>query len=151
MAVSGVESLGKAATENVINPATTALRDPNLQQNVSSYVGTFGQKVSEIGSKGFAMASDVATKGYDAASGGNTYSPVKSNNYSPSHSYQPMNSSERDGKIVSHSDDDEWNAWGEPQTQLISPKDPIPLDIDKKEEEATEDTKIAKADDWQEF
>lgn len=45
LAVSGAETLGKTVTENVIKPTTTAVRDPNFNQNVSSYVGTFTQKV----------------------------------------------------------------------------------------------------------
>lgn len=45
LAVSGAEQVGKIASENVIKPTTTAIRDPNFQSNMSTYVNTFGQKV----------------------------------------------------------------------------------------------------------
>ncbi len=45
LAVSGAETLGKTVTENVIKPTAAAVRDPDFQQNLTSYVGTIGQKV----------------------------------------------------------------------------------------------------------
>ncbi|KAI8827659.1 putative GTPase activating protein for Arf-domain-containing protein [Chytriomyces cf. hyalinus JEL632] len=45
LAVSGAEQLGSTLTETVIKPTTTALRDPNLTNNLSSTIGAMSQKV----------------------------------------------------------------------------------------------------------
>ena len=46
IAVSGAETLGKTVTESVIKPTATAIRDPDFNKNMQSYVTTFSQKVS---------------------------------------------------------------------------------------------------------
>jgi ADP-ribosylation factor GTPase-activating protein 1 len=38
LAVSGATVLGNSLNENVIAPASTALRDPNLTNNIQSYI-----------------------------------------------------------------------------------------------------------------
>ena len=38
--------------EKVIKPTSSAIQDPNLTSNVSSYMSTLGQKVSMVGSQG---------------------------------------------------------------------------------------------------
>jgi ADP-ribosylation factor GTPase-activating protein 1 len=45
IAVSGAETLGKTVTESVIKPTATAIRDPDFNKNMQSYVITLSQKV----------------------------------------------------------------------------------------------------------
>lgn len=53
IAVAGAETIGKTVTSNVINPTTSAIRDPDFTQNVSQYASTFTQKVNPTASLGF--------------------------------------------------------------------------------------------------
>ncbi|KAI8910390.1 hypothetical protein EDD86DRAFT_190293 [Gorgonomyces haynaldii] len=66
IAISGAEVVGKTVTEKVIKPTAAAVRDPEFNQNVSTYLTTIQQKVTDVSSKGLAMASDLVnqTKGY---------------------------------------------------------------------------------------
>ncbi|KAJ3112096.1 hypothetical protein HK100_002451 [Physocladia obscura] len=63
VAVSGAEQLGQTLTENVIKPTTTALRDPNLSNNLSSTLNTFGHVVVEGGNKGLSFVKSVVSDG----------------------------------------------------------------------------------------
>ncbi|KAJ3360525.1 hypothetical protein HDU91_004549 [Kappamyces sp. JEL0680] len=117
LAVSGAETLGKTVTESVIKPTAAAVRDPDFQQNLSTYVGTIGQKVTEYGSKGIQLASEAASKGIDMAStvtsntlaSANNYSPVSGNNWEGSYGSdwsQQKPASQTKG----------WDDWTEPDT-----------------------------------
>ncbi|KAJ3399990.1 ADP-ribosylation factor GTPase-activating protein 1 [Chytriomyces hyalinus] len=61
LAVSGAEQLGSTLTETVIKPTTTALRDPNLTNNLSSTIGAMSQKATETGFAGFSFVKSVVT------------------------------------------------------------------------------------------
>ncbi|KAJ3086305.1 Zn finger-containing GTPase- Activating Protein for ARF [Quaeritorhiza haematococci] len=47
LAMTGAEVIGQKLQENVIKPTSEVMRDPNLSRNVSTYVSTFSQKVTE--------------------------------------------------------------------------------------------------------
>jgi hypothetical protein len=59
IAVASASVAGQAINDNVIKPTTTAIVDPHLTENVSNYVTSFGQKVSQVSSQGFEYASKV--------------------------------------------------------------------------------------------
>jgi hypothetical protein len=63
IAVSGAEQLGRTVNDKVIQPTATAIRDPEFNNNISTYVSNFGTKVTEVGSRGLSLATEVTTKG----------------------------------------------------------------------------------------
>jgi hypothetical protein len=85
--------------------------------------------VTEIGSKGLSIASDVATKGYDVAATtilqANNYSPVNASNFSPNAwgdaPGQPLQYDEPTSTEKAAVNDD-WDTWGEPTPTTSSAK-----------------------------
>ncbi|KAJ3297207.1 Zn finger-containing GTPase- Activating Protein for ARF [Borealophlyctis nickersoniae] len=79
LAVSTAEMVGQKVTENVIQPTAAAMRDPELRNNVTGYVSTFGQKVSDIGSVGYSYAANLVDPNNAGAHGGSggRYAPAR--------------------------------------------------------------------------
>ncbi|KAI9100983.1 hypothetical protein DFS34DRAFT_449767 [Phlyctochytrium arcticum] len=77
LAVSGAEMVGQKVAENVIQPTASAVRDPNFKDNISRSVttfgSTFGSRVSEVGQKGFNIASSFLNQGNEGANHGGYY------------------------------------------------------------------------------
>ncbi|RKO94305.1 hypothetical protein BDK51DRAFT_28936, partial [Blyttiomyces helicus] len=67
LAVSGAEMVGQKVSENVIKPTTQAVRDPEFTNNLSGYVSSFGQKITEVSTKGYSYASTLATQTMNGA------------------------------------------------------------------------------------
>jgi hypothetical protein len=116
LAVSGAETIGKTVTETVIKPTTTAIRDPNFNNNMSSYVSQFQQKVTEVGTKGFQVATEVGTKGFaiatEAATKGiDLASNVTKSTFSQVSQYTPV-SPNGTGWDKVDSPDLKWDEWG---------------------------------------
>ncbi|KAI8900804.1 hypothetical protein BC833DRAFT_580584 [Globomyces pollinis-pini] len=117
IAVNGAETLGKTVNETVIKPTTTAVRDPEFGNKMESYINNFGQKVTEVGTKGLNIATEVATKGIDAPRqtisqiNGAAYSPVSNtsaNEFKATDSYDPW------AKPTNRSETPnlDWDEWG---------------------------------------
>ncbi|KAJ3271338.1 hypothetical protein HDV01_006843 [Terramyces sp. JEL0728] len=125
LAVSGAETLGKTVNEQVIKPTTAAVRDPEFNNNISSYVSNIGQKFTEVGSKGFVIASETAAKGYDMAqstiSQVNGYASVPHDQYEErgAHdAYDPWMPKEKKPEPKSES---EWDDWDKPSYENVEP------------------------------
>ena len=53
----------------MIAPATTAVRDPDFNQNLNSYVSNITSSVAKVGQTGILLASDYGKKGMELANG----------------------------------------------------------------------------------
>ncbi|KAJ3027097.1 ADP-ribosylation factor GTPase-activating protein 1 [Rhizophlyctis rosea] len=128
LAVQGAEIVGQKLTENVIQPTLAASRDPELRNNVSGYVSTFGQKVQEVGSKAYTSASHFVegasanVRGGAAFNGGPSYSPAQSTYGSSSLQHEDLwaEGPVRSGGGGGGRDSEEWGSWGNETTQTQS-------------------------------
>jgi ADP-ribosylation factor GTPase-activating protein 1 len=166
LAVSGAETLGKTVTETVIKPTTTAIRDPNFNNNVTAYVSNLQQKVTEVGSKGLQVATEVGTKGFaiatEAATKGiDLASTVTKSTLAQVNQYTPVSPNQAGWEKITptgKTPDLEWDEWGSPKATEIptlavqpatdpalvqsSPKSPL---------EAPLQQKAAQKDEWEDW
>ncbi|KAJ3411742.1 ADP-ribosylation factor GTPase-activating protein 1 [Chytridiales sp. JEL 0842] len=59
LAVSGAETLGQTLTDNVIKPTTTALRDPNFQQNLTGTISALQSTAISGTTKGISLVQNI--------------------------------------------------------------------------------------------
>ncbi|KAH6567464.1 hypothetical protein BASA62_006093 [Batrachochytrium salamandrivorans] len=67
LAAGGAERVGQSITEHVIKPTAAVIRDPELSKNVQSYVSVISQKVTQVGTTGLTMATNLVNQsgGYE--------------------------------------------------------------------------------------
>ena len=118
IAVASAETLGKTVNEQVIQPTSMAVRDPNFNNNMQQYYTTFSEKVTTASKHGFDIASQVGTQGYSMAS----------DLVSKANGYAPMNSPELDELILKERDSkDQMLTWTPTNSEAIifAPENPV--------------------------
>ncbi|KAH9244748.1 hypothetical protein BASA81_017829 [Batrachochytrium salamandrivorans] len=106
LAAGGAERVGQSITEHVIKPTAAVIRDPELSKNVQSYVSVISQKVTQVGTTGLTMATNLVNQ-----SGG--YETVDSSTAPGEPSTFPgeENTGSRDESNTGHND---WETWETP-------------------------------------
>jgi ADP-ribosylation factor GTPase-activating protein 1 len=115
-AVAGANKLSEHVNDNYVKPASEAVRDPDFQSNVNSYVSTFTRTVGDASSRGMSMVSSYInqtgnqysiheddslentarghyyeSKGYSNVQGSDEHSPPNQSKYNPDDYYDDDN------------------------------------------------------------
>ena len=147
IAFDGAVKASETINESVIKPTATAIQDPNLSKNVSSYVSTFSQQVTQVGSQ-------VGAKGYEFASNlmhqNKGYEPYTGPGGSPT--TDDYGNKQQTG-LVHHNDDwDRWEAPNDPQSaDRPNPFRMSPEPHDGSHVAANPQQKTAPSTEWEDF